>query len=186
MCEQFFDVRMFGAVMSTKVNAGQVRGPVQIMFSRSVDPVTVLTQPLIRSAVTTTHDSARQQGINRTRASKAIIPYALFRCHGFVNPFFAAQTGFSTDDLALLWESLKSMWELDRSAARGEMASQRLYVFEHQSPLGNAPTHKLFEGITVRRRVAETPPRQFADYEISINRKKVPGVTLTEMVGYNS
>lgn len=189
MCQTFFDVRMFGAVMSTgkddpKKNAGQVRGPVQLTFSRSIDPIVSLEQSITRMAVTTEKEAEKQDGGNRTMGRKEIIPYALYRCHGFINPFLAKQTGFSKADLDLLWEALKSMFEHDRSAARGEMAAQKLFVFEHASPLGNAPAHKLFERVQVKRKNADAPPRAFSDYHIDPAplRDLPEGVTLHELL----
>jgi CRISPR-associated protein Csd2 len=151
MCQSFFDVRMFGAVMSTGVNAGQVRGPVQLVFARSLDPIPTLEQSITRMAVTTEREAEeqdkRQAGQRRTMGRKEIVPYALYRAHGFVSPHMAAQTGFSEQDLELLWQSLQQMFEHDRSAARGQMATRGLYIFEHESALGNAPAHRLFERI---------------------------------------
>ncbi len=181
MCQNFFDVRMFGAVMSTGVNAGQVRGPVQIAFSSSIDPIISLEQSITRMAVTTEKESAAQKGGNRTMGRKEIVPYGLYRCHGFINPFLAEQTGFSADDLELLWSALIGMFEHDRSAARGEMASQKLFVFEHANPLGSAPAAKLFRAITARRKDESRPPRSFDDYEIVVDRNALPkGITLHE------
>jgi CRISPR-associated protein Csd2 len=165
MCQNFFDVRMFGAVMSTGINAGQVRGPVQIAFSRSMDTIVSLEQSITRMAVTTEDESKKQDGGNRTMGRKEIVPYGLYRCHGFVNPHLAAQTGFSQRDLDLLWLALLNMFEHDRSAARGEMATRKLFVFEHESPLGNAPAHRLFDRVKFRRKDDSKPARAFADYE---------------------
>jgi CRISPR-associated protein Csd2 len=180
MCQTFFDVRMFGAVMSTGINAGQVRGPVQITFSRSVEPIISLEQSITRMAVTTEKEAENQAGGNRTMGRKEIVPYGLYRCHGFVNPHLAAQTGFSQADLELLWKGLEQMFELDRSAARGEMASQKLFVFEHASTLGNAPAHKLFERITVKRKDESRPARAFSDYILNVVRDFPEGVKLHE------
>ena len=190
MCQTFFDVRMFGAVMSTGVNAGQVRGPVQLAFARSIDPILSLEQSITRMAVTTEREAEeqakKQSGQRRTMGRKEIVPYGLYRCHGFVNPYLARQTGFSEGDLDLLWEALASMFELDRSAARGEMATQKLFVFEHGNPLGSAPAHKLFKLIEIKRsHNAEQkddlpPPRSFADYEVKVVRDLPEGVTLHE------
>lgn len=185
MCQNFFDVRMFGAVMSTGVNAGQVRGPVQIAFSRSLDPIVSLEQSITRMAVTTEEEAKKQDGGNRTMGRKEIIPYALYRCHGFINPHLAAQTGFNQQDLELLWQSLINMFEQDRSAARGEMSSQKLFVFEHESPLGNAPAHRLFDRIAYQRKDEGKPARSFDDYEQYKKEAldKLPaGVTLHEML----
>jgi len=174
MCQNFFDVRMFGAVMSTGVNAGQVRGPVQIAFSSSIDPITSLEQTITRMAVTTQKESENQKGGNRTMGRKEIVPYALYRCHGFINPFLAEQTGFSADDLELLWLAIANMFEYDRSAARGEMSSQKLFVFEHENPLGNAPAAKLFRTIKATRKDDSRPPRSIDDYEITVDRSALP------------
>jgi CRISPR-associated protein Csd2 len=165
MCQTFFDVRMFGAVMSTGINAGQVRGPVQIAFSRSIDPIISLEQSITRMAVTTEEEAKKQDGGNRTMGRKEIVPYALYRCHGFVNPHLAAQTGFDQNDLDLLWQALVNMFEHDRSAARGEMASRRLFVFEHESALGNAPAHRLFDRVRFARKDETRPARAFGDYQ---------------------
>lgn len=169
MCQTFFDIRMFGAVMSTEVNAGQVRGPVQIAFARSIDPIVSLEQSITRMAVTTEREAEQQDGGNRTMGRKEIVPYALYRAHGFVSPYLARQTGFSSDDLTLLWQALENMFEIDRSAARGEMAPRGLFVFEHDSMLGNAPAHRLFERIRVERKDQNKPPRSFTDYDVTID-----------------
>ena len=185
MCQTFFDVRMFGAVMSTGVNAGQVRGPVQIAFSRSIDPIISLEQSITRMAVTTEEESKKQDGGNRTMGRKEIVPYGLYRCHGFVNANLARQTGFSEDDLQLLWQSLTNLFEHDRSASRGEMASQKLFVFEHANELGSAPAHKLFERVKFRKKDDSKPARSFADYEqvdASALKDLPQGVTLHEIL----
>ena len=185
MCQTFFDVRTFGAVMSTGVNAGQVRGPVQVAFSRSVHPIVSLEQSITRMAVTTQKEAEeqdkRQSGQRRTMGRKEIVPYGLYRCHGFVNPFLAKQTGFSGDDLELLWSALGQMFEHDRSAARGEMATRKLFVFEHDQPLGSAPAHRLFDLVTVDQKDDSKPPRHFDDFGVNVG--DVPaGVTLHEKV----
>ncbi len=181
MCQTFFDVRMFGAVMSTGVNAGQVRGPVQIAFSRSIDPIVSLEQSITRMAVTTADESKKQAGGNRTMGRKEIVPYALYRVHGFINANLAEQTGFNDGDLALLWSALENMFEHDRSASRGEMSACKLFVFEHESRLGNAPAAKLFRLIDVALKDSTKPPRRFEDYEVTVQSSAVPeGVTLHE------
>lgn len=181
MCQTFFDVRMFGAVMSTGVNAGQVRGPVQLAFGRSVTPIVSLEQAITRMAVTTEKESEKQDGGNRTMGRKEIVPYALYRVHGFISPHLAEQTGFSPDDLELLFQSLEQMFDHDRSASRGEMSACRLLVFEHSSRLGNAAARKLFELITVDLKDKSIPPRDFSDYQVTVNSEDVPnGVTLHE------
>jgi CRISPR-associated protein Csd2 len=158
MCENFYDVRTFGAVMSTGVNAGQVRGPVQITFGRSVVPVVSLEHSITRMAVATEAEAKSQGGDNRTMGRKNTVPYGLYRAHGFVSAPLAKQTGFSTDDLELLVESLVNMFEHDRSAARGEMSTRGLYLFRHESALGNAPAHMLFDTIRVAPVAEGRPP----------------------------
>lgn len=171
MCQTFFDIRMFGAVMSTgEKKAGQVRGPVQLTFARSVDSIASLEQSITRMAVTNKDDAKKE----RTMGRKEIIPYALYRTHGFVSPHLAAQTGFSEDDLDLLWHALQNMFDFDRSAARGEMSTRCLVVFEHESMLGNAPAHRLFERVTVERRDGTRPSRAYADYNVNVNVDALP------------
>jgi CRISPR-associated protein Csd2 len=165
MCKNFFDVRTFGAVMSTGVNCGQVRGPVQLTFARSVAPVVTLEHSITRMAVATEAEAEKQQGDNRTMGRKFTIPYGLYRAHGFVSAHLARQTGFSEDDLELFWSSLMSMFEHDRSAARGEMTTRALYVFQHESELGDAPAHALFD--LVEAKVIETPAREFKHFSLS-------------------
>jgi CRISPR-associated protein Csd2 len=174
MCQNFYDIRSFGAVMSTGTNAGQVRGPVQLTFARSVDPIVALEHSITRVAVATEAESEKQQGDNRTMGRKHTVPYGLYRCHGFVSAFLAKQTGFGADDLELLWQSLEQMFEHDRSAARGEMSCRGLYVFEHASELGNAHAHALFDRLTVTRSGdASQPIRDFAAYSVSFDGKSV-------------
>lgn len=169
MCKNFFDVRAFGAVMSTKENnCGQVRGPVQLAFSQSVDPVVPLEAGITRMAVETKKEADAQEGDNRTMGRKAYIPYGLYRVHGFISAPLAKQTGFTEDDLELFWNALLNMFDHDRSAARGEMASQKLIVFKHESELGNAPAQKLFSLVNVRKNCGERPPRSFGDYTVTI------------------
>jgi CRISPR-associated protein Csd2 len=179
MCQNFYDVRTFGAVMSTKVNCGQVRGPIQMAFSRSIDPIVSLEHAITRCAVATEKEAEKQDGDNRTMGRKFTVPYGLYRCHGFVNPFFARQTGFSPDDLELFWQSLEKMFELDRSASRGQMSPQALIVFEHKDALGNAPAHKLQRRISIKRANTELPPRKFGDYEVAVDETDLPeGITI--------
>ena len=182
MCANFFDVRTFGAVMSTKENnCGQVRGPVQIAFAESIDPVVSLEASITRMAVETSKEADSQSGDNRTMGRKAYVPYGLYRAHGFVSAPLAAQTGFSEDDLALLWQALANMFEHDHSAGRGEMSARKLIVFKHDSKLGNAPSHKLFDLVDVKRLDESKPPRAFSDYEVTIDKKAVPqGVKVTD------
>ncbi|CAN5486803.1 type I-C CRISPR-associated protein Cas7/Csd2 [soil metagenome] len=181
MCQTFFDIRMFGAVMSTEINSGQVRGPVQLAFARSVDPIVPMEQSITRMAVTTAKESESQSGGNRTMGRKTIIPYALYEAHGFISPQLASQTGFSDADLELLWQSLAMMFEHDRSAARGEMSARKLIVFQHESALGNAPAHTLFERLRVKKKDDEKPARAYADYDVKLNKENVPsGIKIME------
>lgn len=181
MCADFFDIRTFGAVLSTGANAGQVRGPVQLTFGRSVDPVMTLEHSITRMAVTTEADAEKQNGDNRTMGRKNTVPYGLYVAYGFVSPAFAAQTGFSEEDLNLLWEALCNMFEHDHSAARGMMATQKLYIFKHDSALGNAPSAKLFDLISISKKNEVQVARKFADYNVTVAREKLPaGVTLIE------
>jgi len=180
MCHRYYDVRTFGAVMSTGTNAGQVRGPVQLSFSRSLDPILPMDISITRMAVT---EAKELDAPNQTMGRKNLIPYGLYRCHGFISANLARDTGFSDEDLDLLWQTLQNMFDLDRSASRGTMAPQKLIVFKHQSVLGNAPAHKLFERITVTRKESVQAARQFSDYEVSINRNDLPeNVELVEML----
>ncbi len=185
MCANFFDVRTFGAVMTTGVNAGQVRGPVQMAFASSIDPVVPLEISITRMAVTTEKEAEAQSGDNRTMGRKHIIPYGLYRAHGFVSAKLAERTGFSGDDLELLWRALINMFEHDRSAARGEMAARKLVVFEHDSAMGNAPAHVLFDAVKVQRAGGSdaAAPRSYADYEVAVDRSAIPaGVTVRELI----
>jgi len=184
MCKNFFDVRTFGAVMSLGVNCGQVRGPVQLTFARSVDPIVAQEHSITRMAVSTEAEAEKQGGDNRTMGRKHTVPYGLYVAHGFVSSHLAAQTSFSDDDLKLLWESLANMFEHDRSAARGEMTTRGLYVFKHDSALGNAHAHSLFERIQPRLMDGITVPRDFGNYQITINDADMPkGVSLLRLVG---
>ena len=182
MCQNFFDVRTFGAVMSTGVNCGQVRGPVQMTFARSIEPVVTLEHSITRMAVATEKEAEKQDGDNRTMGRKFTIPYGLYRSHGFISAHLAQQTGFGEDDLEMLWQSLMQMFEHDRSAARGEMAARGLYVFKHESKLGNAPAHQLFDRITVDR-ASDGPARQFSDFTVLVDDSSLPkGVELNQML----
>ncbi|TWT47060.1 hypothetical protein KOR42_41720 [Thalassoglobus neptunius] len=183
MCRNFFDIRSFGAVMTTEVNCGQVRGPIQFAMGRSVDPVVSLEHAVTRCAVTTEREAEKQDGGNRTMGRKFTIPYGLYRVHGFINPHLAQQTGFdeNSEDLDLLWTALAQMFETDRSASRGEMSPQALIVFEHESQLGNAPANKLFDRIRVKRKSDDdsVPVRTFDDYEVTVDESSIPeGITV--------
>ncbi len=181
MCENYFDIRTFGAVMSTGKNAGQVRGPVQFGFARSKDRIFTGEHTITRMAVATEAEAEKQKGGNRTMGRKFTIPYGLYEIHGFISAPLAKQTGFSEDDLALFWDALLNMFDHDRSAARGEMAPQKLIVFKHDSELGNAPAQKLFKLISVKKKesLGDAPPRSFDDYEVSLSEAPA-GVELIE------
>lgn len=183
LCQNYFDIRTFGAVMSTGANAGQVRGPVQLTFARSIDPVVSLEHCITRMAVTTSADAEKQSGDNRTMGRKFTVPYGLYRAHGFISAPLANQTGFSQEDLALLWESLMNMFEHDRSAARGMMATRGLYIFEHDSKMGNIPAHELFDRVTVTRKDTSKAARSIVDYEVKVNESGLSGVKLIRKVG---
>jgi CRISPR-associated protein Csd2 len=197
MCANFYDIRAFGAVMTTGVNCGQVRGPVQITYARSIDPITPMDVSITRKSVTTEKEASDQinklddetkkrfGAITGTMGRKNTVPYALYRCHGFVNPFLAKDTGFTDADLNLLWDALKGvMWEIDRSAARGLMCTRGLYVFEHDSKLGKAPAHELFDRIKVPSLGPDRAPRAFTEYAVEVDDKDLPqGVTLRRLVG---
>ena len=187
MCENFFDIRAFGAVMTTGVNCGQVRGPIQITFARSIDAIVPLEYSITRKSVTTEEDAKKQAekdgSVTGTMGRKNTIPYGLYRCSGFVNPYLAHDTGFTDADLQLLWSALKGiMWEIDRSASRGLMATRGLYVFEHDSALGNAPAHELFDLIGVPPLGADKAPRSFKEYTVTV-KDPPKGVTLHRYVG---
>ena len=214
MCKYYYDVRTFGAVMSTgkekedskdsnseeggeeerkpksrkdkdketpkiKKTAGQVRGAVQLTFARSIDPIVTSEHTVTRMAVTDEKDKDKE----RTMGRKATVPYGLYRAHGFISAALARETTFSEDDLNLLWEALKNMFDLDRSAARGLMAARRLIVFKHDNDLGNAPAHKLFELVKVETKDPSRPARSFSDYEITVDESKLPkGVQLLDLI----
>ena len=184
MCSNFFDVRTFGAVMSLGVNCGQVRGPVQLNFARSIESIVPMEISITRMAVATEKEAEQQSGDNRTMGRKHIVPYALYQAEGYISAHLAVQTGFSEEDLKLLWESLINMFDHDHSAARGKMNARKLIVFKHESMLGNAPAHKLFDLVNVRRTTDESiPARAFSDYNVAIDRSNVPeGVTLEEKI----
>lgn len=185
LCKNFFDIRAFGAVLSLKSapNCGQVRGPVQLTFARSVDPIVALEHSITRMAVATEAEAEKQQGDNRTMGRKHTVPYGIYVAHGFVSSFLAKQTGFGEEDLELLWQALEQMFEHDRSAARGEMSTRGLYVFKHDSELGNAHAHSLFDRIKIKRKDDVDVPRSFGDYEVSVDEAGLPaGVTLIKRV----
>lgn len=168
MCKKYFDVRTFGAVMSTGPNAGQVRGPVQLTFARSLEPIVSLEHSITRMAVATEEEAEKQGGDNRTMGRKHTVPYGLYRAYGFVSAPLAAQTGFAQEDLKLFWEALQNMFDHDRSAARGLMHARRLIIFEHASPLGNKLVQELFQRVTWKR-TTNGPARNFDDFEILLD-----------------
>lgn len=181
MCGNFFDVRTFGAVMTTEINSGQVRGPVQMAFASSIDPIVPMEVSITRMAVTNARDLEKERAMGR----KHIVPYGLYRAHGYISAKLAERTGFSDDDLDLLWRSLINMFEHDHSAARGEMSARKLIVFKHDNAMGNAPAHALFDRVRVERNEgeADTPARHYADYRVAIDRDALPrGVTVEEVL----
>ena len=191
MCEEFFDIRMFGAVMSMRDhNAGQVRGPVQLTFARSVDPIMTVDS---RIAMVTLErgkrpskggDGGPEAPAHGTMGRKATVPYALYLAHGFFNPHFARQTGVTPEDLEVFWNALVNMWDLDRSATRGLMSCRGLHVFSHESSVGNAPAHRLFDLVSVQRKDGVEAPRKFRDYQVSVDEAGIPErVTLTRLEG---
>lgn len=190
MCDKFYDIRTFGAVLSLKSapNCGQVRGPIQFTFARSVDPIVQSEHSITRIAVATEKEAEKQSGDNRTMGRKATVPYGLYVCHGFISANLAKQTGFSEDDLALFFEALQNMFDVDRSAARGLMSAQKLIVFKHASELGNAPANKLFDLVKVKKNCAGAP-RSFSDYDVTkieelraIIEEHFPNVEVKELI----
>lgn len=187
MCANFFDVRTFGAVMSTKENnCGQVRGPVQLTFAKSVEPIVPAEVSITRMAVETAKEAEAQSGDNRTMGRKHIVPYGLYRAEGFISAHLAQGekgTGFSEADLELFWQALTKMFDHDHSAARGKMSARGLYVFKHKDALGNAPAHKLFDAVTISPKDKESPARAFGDYTVTIDESAIPdSVTLEAMI----
>lgn len=182
MCKNYYDIRTFGAVMSTGKNAGQVRGAIQLTFARSVDPIATSEHSITRMAVATEKEAEKQNGDNRTMGRKATVPYGLYVCHGFISANLAQQTGFSEEDLSIFWKALVNMFDVDRSAARGLMSARKLIIFKHDSVLGNVPANKLFDLVKVEK-VCDGSPRSFNDYQIIIDKKALPGnVTVEELI----
>lgn len=179
MCKNYYDIRTFGAVMSTGKNAGQVRGAIQLTFARSVDTIATAEHSITRMAVATEREAEKQGGDNRTMGRKATIPYGLYVCYGFISANLAKQTGFSEEDLELFWDALKNMFDVDRSAARGLMSAQKLIVFKHESALGNAPANKLFDLVKVEK-VCDGAPRSFSDYTVTIDKAGLPAKVIVE------
>ena len=185
MCKNYYDIRTFGAVMSTGKNAGQVRGPIQLTFARSVDSIATAEHSITRMAVATENEAEKQKGDNRTMGRKATVPYGLYVCHGFISANLAKQTGFSEEDLQLFFDALKNMFDVDRSAARGLMSAQKLIVFKHDSVLGNAPANKLFDLVKIEKNT--DVPRSFGDYDVTVPTQEeldkiYPGVTVEELI----
>lgn len=192
MCQHYFDTRMFGAVMSTKkYNSGQVRGPVQLTFARSIDPVTPFDLTITRVALTNADDGKNQSDVPEDEGEarhgqmgrKAYLPYGMYEAYGFFTPAFAAQTGVREEDLEVFWESLIHMWDLDHSAARGRMACRGLYIFAHESKYGNAPSHQLFDKVTIKKK-ADHVARSYKDYVVEIDENLPEGVSLHKLVTF--
>lgn len=186
MCRNFYDIRAFGAVMTTGVNCGQVRGPAQITFARSIDPIVPMEIAITRKSVTKIEDAEKQAAedgtITGTMGRKSTVPYALYRGSGFINPLLARDTGFTYGDLRLFFDAMTRMFDLDRSASRGLMAVRKVVVFEHNSALGSAPAHLLFDRVHVPPLGAERAPRQFTDYSVTIDRQSLPeGINVHEL-----
>ena len=181
LCKNYYDIRTFGQVIATSGKTDQVRGPIQLTFARSVDKITPRSFSITRMAVTTEQEADRQDGENRTMGRKATVPYGLYVCHGFISANLAKQTGFSEDDLALFFEALQNMFDVDRSAARGLMSAQKLIVFKHDSVLGNAPANKLFDLVKIEK-VCSGAPRSFKDYKVDIAKCPYSGVTVEDLI----
>lgn len=173
MCHRYFDVRTFGAVMTTGKNAGQVRGPIQLTFARSVEPIMSSEHSITRVAVTTEKESKNQSGDNHTMGRKSTVSYGLYLCHGFISANLAKQTGFSEEDLSIFWDALKNMFDVDRSASRGLMSARKLIVFKHASELGNAPANKLFDLVKVEK-TGDSVARSFNDYTVTVDKAQLP------------
>jgi CRISPR-associated protein Csd2 len=192
MCQNYYDIRMFGAVLVGKkgegYNCGQVRGPIQMTFARSIDPVVPLDLSITRVALENPGDKPREDDDEKattgTMGRKTLVPYGLYKGFGFFVPHFAQQTGVDAEDLSTFWAALQQMWDLDRSSSRGLMSCRGLYVFSHENSLGNAPAHTLFECVAARRKDGVEAPRQITDYIVTVNDKDLPeGVTLTRLIG---
>lgn len=191
MCKNYYDVRMFGAVLVGKkgegYNCGQVRGPIQMTFARSIDPVTPLDLAITRVALENAGDKQREDDDEKattgTIGRKTLIPYGLYKGFGFFTPHFAQKSNVMKEDLATFWQALQQMWDLDRSASRGMMACRGLYLFTHENGLGNAPAHQLFDRIQVKRKDGIEAPRHFTDYTVTVDEAPLDGVTLTKLVG---
>lgn len=182
LCKRYYDIRSFGAVVATSGKQDQVRGPIQLTFARSVDPIYSKEHSITRMAITKESDAKKQEGGNRTMGRKSTIPYGLYVCHGFISANLAKQTGFTTEDLDLFWNALVNMFDVDRSAARGLMSAQKLIVFRHDSELGNAPANKLFDLVQIEKKTDKVA-RSFADYEVTVDKGNLPaGVNVEELI----
>lgn len=180
MCKNYYDVRTFGALMTTGVNAGQVRGPIQMTFARSIDPI--VPREFALTVCAARDEDKPYEGQIGIQGRKSTVPYGLYVCHGFISANLAQQTGFSTEDLELFWEALRNMFDCDRSAVRGMMSAQKLIVFKHDSILGNAPANKLFDLIKIERTANEVA-RSFNDYKVTIDKENLPnGITIEELI----
>ncbi len=194
MCTHYYDTRMFGAVMSTKkYNAGQVRGPIQLTFARSLDSITPMDITITRVALTNAHDTAKMgetievdevEARHGQMGRKAYVPYGMYVAYGYYSPAFAKQTGVTPVDLEVFWEAIVNMWDLDHSAARGRMAARGLYVFEHNSAYGNAPSHTLFDKVIIQKKEKDIIPRSCNDYEVKIDRELPNDITLHEILTF--
>lgn len=181
LCKNYYDIRTFGQVIATSGKTDQVRGPIQLTFARSIDKIMPRSFSITRMAVTTEQEAEKQSGDNRTMGRKATVPYGLYVCHGFISANLAKQTGFSEEDLALFFEALQNMFDVDRSAARGLMSAQKLIVFKHDSVLGNAPANKLFDLVKIEK-TCTGAPRSFSDYEVTVDDCPYNGVTVEELI----
>lgn len=183
MCENFYDIRTFGAVMAfSECNCGQVRGPVQLTFARSIEPVMINEYAITRMAVETEKESDNQSGENKTMGRKNTISYGLYREHGFINPFYADKTGFSDNDLSLFWDALKNMFDLDRTAARGTITPRKLIVFKHDSKLGNANAYTLFDKVKILKKDEAKASRSFDDYDVIVDDTPIAGIEIINMI----
>lgn len=179
LCDKYYDIRAFGAVIATKDKQGQVRGPIQLTFARSIDPIVSLTHAITRMAVTKEADKEKERTIGR----KSTVPYGLYIAHGFISANLAKQTGFDEDDLSVFWKALTNMFDVDRSAARGLMSARKIIAFKHDSELGNAPANALFDLVSIKRANGSDVPRCFNDYVISIDKNSLPkGVDVIEII----
>lgn len=179
LCEKYYDIRAFGAVIATKDKQGQVRGPIQLTFARSIDPIVSHTHAITRMAVTKEADKDKERTIGR----KSTVPYGLYIAHGFISANLANQTGFDEDDLNVLWDALKNMFDIDRSAARGLMSVRKIIAFQHPSELGNAPAHTLFDSVSISRKNIDKAPRSYDDYIVKIDRDAIPSdISVLELI----